>query len=244
MAVKTQALVQSPGNHLLDLLRRQGRAAALKQMQPVTLNFGDVLSEPGQRIRHVYFPTNGFISLLAQADDHSTLEVGLIGDQGVLGTSLVLGVDVSPLRAMVQGPGAAMRMTTADFKRELSDNSRFDRTLRRYLYVLMSELARASVCTRFHLVEARLARWLLMIHDCAHEDHFHFNHDFLATMLGVRRSGITIAAGALQKRQFIRYSRGNIEVLDRVGLESASCECYRLFVTAHNGLLKSSRDVQ
>lgn len=238
MAMLMPARDRTYGNRLLKMLRRQRRATALAQMQPVALEFGDILLQPGQRIRHVYFPTSGFISLLAQADDHSTLEVGLIGDEGMLGTSLVLGVDISPLQALVQGTGAAMRMEASAFKCEVADNTHLDRTLRRCLYVQMSELARASVCTRFHVVEARLARWLLMIRDCAHDDHFRLNHEFLAKMLGVRRSGITIAAGTLQKRQLIRYSRGNITVLDRAGLENASCECYRLVASNQHRLFR------
>ncbi len=225
------------GNRLLDMSLGKSRSnSVLKHLEPIKCDFGDILAEPGQRIRYVYFPTSGFISLVAKADDHSTLEVGLIGDEGMLGTSLILGINVSPLHALVQGEGMALRMKASDFKRELSVNARLERDLRRYLYLLLVELARASVCTRFHLVEARLSRWLLMTQDCAHADHFSLKHEFLAKMLGVRRSGITIAAGALQRKNLIHYNRGNITVLDRAGLERASCECYALISTMNKSL--------
>ena len=175
--------------------------------------------------------------MVTETDDHSTLEVGLIGTESMLGLSLILGVNVSPLRALVQGAGTALRMKAIDFQRELAVNAPLDRDLRRHLYLLLAELAQASVCTRFHLVEARLARWLLMTQDCAHADHFHLKHEFLAEMLGVRRSGITIAAGSLQRKRLIRYKRGNITVIDREGLEHASCACYGVVAATYKRLL-------
>jgi CRP-like cAMP-binding protein len=144
----------------------------------------------------------------------------------MLGATLALGVATIPLRAVVQGSGTAWRMTAALFQRSLRDSPALLRMLKRYLYVLVAHLSQGNGCNRFHEVEARLARWLLMTHDRARVDHFRLTHEFLADMLGVRRSGITIAAGALQRSALIGYSRGQIRILDRKGLEARSCECY------------------
>ncbi len=217
-------------NRLIDGLPRKERARILQQCEPVDLVFGTILCEPDQPFRHVYFPLQGFISLLAPMRGHQPLEMGLIGSEGMLGATLVLGVEAVPLRGLVQGNGSALRMSAAQLKRELRDSPALLRRLNRYLYVLMAQLSQTAACTRFHEVEARLVRWLLMTHDRAHTDHFHLTHKFLADMLGVRRSGVTIAAGDLQHRGLIRYTRGEINILDRKGLEAASCECYAAVV--------------
>lgn len=186
----------------------------------------EVLLEPGDRLHHVHFPISGFLSLLTPIGNSTRLEVGLVGDEGMVGTPLVLGVPISPLQVLVQGPGQSLRMSAAAFRRELRVSPALRVLLDRYLFVRMTQLAQAAGCTRFHLVEARLARWLLMTDDRAHSATFHITHDFMAAMLGVRRAGVTKAASALQKQGFIRYSRGEIEILDRPGLIAASCACY------------------
>jgi CRP-like cAMP-binding protein len=202
------------------------RNRILEQSIQVNLAFGDVLCESDQSIGYVYFPLTGFISLVAPMTGHQPLEMGLIGNEGMLGATLVLGIRSAPLRAVVQGSGTALRLTAAHFNHALGSCPRLLRRLNRYLYVLMTQLAQTAACTCFHTVESRLARWLLMTHDRAHADHFHLTHKFLADMLGVRRSGVTIAAGDLQRRDLISYVRGEINVLDRAGLEAASCACY------------------
>jgi len=193
----------------------------------VELSFGDVLCSPGERILHVYFPLRSFISLVMPVDLSNSLEVGLVGKEGMVGIPLALGVDVSPLSAIAQGPGTALRMTADYFCGELERSEALQGGVNRYVFVSLRELAQRAACTRFHVVEERLARRLLMTQDRAHADTFNVTHGVLALMLGVRRVGITRAATSLQKRKLIHYSRGKVTVIDRRGLRAASCTCYR-----------------
>jgi len=213
-------------NRLLAGLPGKDRQRVLASCEPVDLVFGDILARVGERIEQVYFPTEGCISLVTPMDGYAALEVGMIGDEGMLGSTLALDTDVSFLHAVVQGSGHAWRMTAAAFRRELQASPPLRRGLHRYLYVLLSQLAQTAACTRFHVVEARLARWLLMTQDRAHSDAIHLTHEFLGHMLGVRRVGVTKAATSLQNKALISYNRGDITILDRGGLEGASCECY------------------
>jgi CRP-like cAMP-binding protein len=224
-------------NRLIEALPRQDRNRILRCCEPVDIVFGTILCEPEEPYRHVYFPLTGFISLVAIVSGHQPLEMGLIGNEGLLGVTMVLGVNSVPLRGLVQGSGTALRMAAPRFRRELRDSPVLLRVLHHYLYVLMAQLSQTAACTHFHEVEARLARWLLMTHDRAHADHFHLTHEFLADMLGVRRSAVTIAAGGLQRKKLIHYTRGEISILDRRGLEAASCECYEAVIDDYAGLL-------
>lgn len=213
-------------NRLLAALPDEDRERFLTHADAVTLVFSAILAEPDELVRHVYFPTGGFISMITSIDGRPRLEVGLIGDEGMLGASLILGIDQSPTHALVQGAGTALRMDAAEFRRQLELSTALRRVLMRYLHVMIQQLAQTAACTRFHVLEARLARWLLMTQDRAHSDALDITHEFLAYMLGVRRVGITSSASALQKRQLIRYRRGHITILDRRGLEEAACGCY------------------
>lgn len=214
-------------NRLLEFLPRHARDRLLSECEPVSLVFDTVLCERGSSYRHVYFPLGGSISLVATVGAHPPLEIALIGNEGMLGATLVLGVDRARLRGIVQGAGSAWRIPAPRFRRAMRESPALRDVVMRYLFVVIAQLSQSTACTRFHEVEARLARWLLMTHDRAHADRFHLTHLFLADMLGVRRSAVTIAAGALQRRKLISYARGEIDVVDRKGLEAASCECYQ-----------------
>jgi CRP-like cAMP-binding protein len=203
----------------------------------VELEFGAVLFEPAARIRDVYFPTDSFVSLLIPVDGKSHLEIGMVGNEGMVGVPLILGVAHSDLRALVQGPGPAWRMNARIFVREVGASPALRVALHRYLQVRLAQFAQAAACTRFHLIEGRLARWLLMTQDRAHNNQFHVTHEVLARMLGVRRVGVTRAANALQKRKLIRYHRGEVTILNRAAMEAASCGCYRADLRSYGNLL-------
>jgi CRP-like cAMP-binding protein len=199
----------------------------MSNCEQIDLAIGEVLGEPGSPLRHAYFPVSSFISLITPLDGNASLEVGMVGNEGMHGITLALGVDSSPLRSLVQGGGTCLRMSAAAFRLEQTRSVALQKQLNRYLYVLTSQLAQSAVCARFHLIEARLARWLLMTSDRAHADFFHITHQFLAWMLGVRRVGVTNAAGELQRKKLISYVRGQVTILNRAGLEAAACSCYQ-----------------
>lgn len=215
------------GNRLLAALPRKDRHHVLAGCEQVSLELFDVLHEPHQRLKYVYFPLDCFASLIATTNGRDRLEVSMIGNEGMLGASLIIGVEVPLLQATVQGAGTALRMKSATFKQELEYSPAFRSRLQRYLYVLMRQLAQTASCMRFHLLEERLARWLLMTQDRAQSEVLHLTQEFLSYMLGVRRVGISKAATSLQQRNLISYSRGEIRILDRRGLIAASCACYQ-----------------
>lgn len=221
-------------NRLIQSLPSEPRARLLAQCTPEQLVFGDVLCDPEKPVSHVYFPLTAFISLLAAVSGRHPIELGMIGNEGMLGATLQLGISAAPLQAIVQGAGSALRITAAQFRLQLRESPDLQGTLDSYLYVRIEQLAQTAVCNSFHEVQARLARCLLMTHDRAHSDRFHLTHLCLAQMLGVRRSAVTIAAGELQRRQLIRYTRGQITVRSRRGLKALSCECYAAAVDAYD----------
>jgi CRP-like cAMP-binding protein len=213
-------------NRLLERLPRQDRKRLLAACQPVELKSSEVLREPGQRIRHVYFPAGSTISLLAPTAAGSTLEVAVIGDEGVLGISVAFGINIGSQRALVNRAGPAWRISAPLFCREFERSPRLRRLLSRYLYVVMAQLAQTAVCSNFHDVTARLARWLLVTGDRAGSEEICITQKAISAMLGVRREGINHAAASLRERKLIGYTRGRMTILDRRGLQAAACTCY------------------
>jgi CRP-like cAMP-binding protein len=224
-------------NRLLAALPAKQYQHLLAELEPVTLTFGDILFEPGDNIRHVYFPNNSIISLLSAVGEREHLEVGIVGNDGMAGLPIFMGVNRSRSRGLVQGEGSAMRMKAAALRKELSNGSSLPKLLHLYTHSLLTQISQSAACNRFHPVNLRLARWLLMTHDRIEGDKFRLTQEFLSLMLGVRREGVTLAAGILQKQKLIRYSRGQIRILDRAGLEAASCKCYAVVKDEYDNFL-------
>ena len=227
----------SAENHLIELLPRHDRERLLAACTAIDLTLGEVLYERGSTTRHIYFPVDGNILLVARGDDHPDIEVGMVGREGMLGLHLALGVVNAPQYAVVQGAGCTWRMTAADLRRELRRGVALRRILDRYTLVSMSQLAISAACVRFHQIGPRLARWLLLSQARPHAHSFHATQAFLACMLGVRRVGITVAASCLQRDGLIEYSRGTVKVLDRQGLEATACACYAADTRSYAALL-------
>jgi CRP-like cAMP-binding protein len=214
-------------NTLLAALPRELYERLLVNLVSVTLTYGEVLYEPGQRIGYVYFPVDALVSLLTQVDANHSLEVGLVGREGMVGIPLALGADISTNRALVQGTGMAMRMEAACFRQEFLQSVPLQREVYRFIYTLMAQTEQTAACNHHHCVEERLARWLLMTHDRVQSNEIYLTHNFLASMLGVRREGVSLAANSLQERKLIRYRRGHIRILNRRRLEASACVCYK-----------------
>jgi CRP-like cAMP-binding protein len=216
------------GNHLLANLSRGDRERIASHLVPVSLALGEVLYEPGAVIRQCYFPNDGVVSLLTVLGPHKAAEVGMVGSEGLVGTSAAVGIQVSQLRAVVQGAGSAMRMTAASLRKEFEASRTLQRGVLRFMHALMGQMAQTAVCNRFHTADMRLARWLLATRDRLRSDSFQLTHQFLSMMIGVRRVGVTQAAGNFASRNLISYRRGNIRILNVKGLQAASCECYEV----------------
>ena len=227
----------SVANHLLASIPNNDYQQLLGYLEPVTLAFGEVLYLPKEPIRYVYFPIDSLVSLLTLVDGHHALEVGMVGHEGMLGIPLVLGVNISPVHALVQGSGMAMRMTSSNFHDGFKKSIPFQQMIYRYIYELMVQITQSAACNRFHRVESRLARWLLMTRDRVLSNRFHLTQSLLSNMLGVRRVGVTQAAGLLRQRKLISYTRGEINILDSNGLEAAACKCYQIVKDVHYATL-------
>jgi CRP-like cAMP-binding protein len=228
-------------NLLIAALPGAERRRLLAGCEPVEMQFGSILCKQYGRIRHVYVPTGGFISLLTQLGSRPGLEVGLVGAEGAVGITLALGMPIAPVRAVVQGTGSALRIEAARFSTELDQSPALRTAMFRYISVFMSQLAVTATCVRFHTVEARLARWLLMTRDQARSDQFYLTQEFMAYMLGVRRVGVTRAARELSSRRLVSYIRGSINILDVRGLENAACSCYASTKEAYTRFMRPNR---
>ena len=213
-------------NQLIQRLPRADRERLLARCDQVPLGLGEVLSEPGAKAEFAYFPTEGFISQVVEVAGKPPLEVGLVGFEGMLGIGLALDVVHSPLQAVVRRAGMAWRIPAEALRPELASESALQQVLSRYASVLIKQLGTHATCLRFHLIEHRLARWLLMAQDRARADQFHVTHEFLAAILGVRRVSITTAAGSLQRDGLIKYQHGEVAVVNRRGLKARVCACY------------------
>jgi CRP-like cAMP-binding protein len=224
-------------NRLLAALSLEDKAALGNALEPVELSFKEILHEVNQPITHVFFPTSGALSVVNEPDQGEIVEVATIGPEGMLGLQIVLGVDTMPSRALVQIPGDGFRIEAAAFARLIDRNAGFRALLMRYTMALLGQISQNVSCNRLHEVQERCARWLLQTHDRVEGDSFPLTHEFLGQMLGVHRPTVSIAAAMLQKAGLISYTRGIITILDRAGLEAASCSCYRLIVREYDRLI-------
>jgi len=223
-------------NLLLAALPSEDLARMLPALDQVQVELGAVLCEPGDPIRHIYFPHDCLVSMMAVAEVRMTLEVGLVGREGMIGATVALGHDTTQVRAVVQRAGSASRIDADLFRTEFARSPALQRVLYRYTDTLLAQAIQIAVCSRYHVLEARLARSLLVTRDRLQSDRFHLTHEFLAHALGVRRVGVTKAASALQQQGLINYSRGNIEILDPLGLSHAACTCYEIVREAGAGV--------
>jgi CRP-like cAMP-binding protein len=234
---KTTTLRAPTTNRLLAALPKDEYRRLSPGLELFPLVFGEVIYEPSDLIRYVYFPTSGVISLLAAVEDRATLEVGLVGREGMVGLPAFMGVKTSGNRAVVQGAGEAMKMKATVFRKECDKGGSLPRLLRRYTHSRLTQIGQAAACNRFHPIDARLARWLLMTRDRMETDEFQLTQEFLSNMLGVRREGVNKAAGALQQQRLISYSRGTLTILDRAGLKAGACHCYGIIKKEYDALL-------
>ena len=222
-------------NHLLAALPRGDRKAIEANLERVPLAVGEVIHEPDRSLRYVYFPIGGVVSILSVLCGPASIEVGTIGKEGMVGLPVFLGVNVSYTRAVVQVRGEALRMRAKVFEAAARESGPLQRLLHLYTYALLSQMACIIACNRFHATEKRLARWLLRIQDHIGSDEFRLTHEFIARMVGAQRPHISTAASGLQAAGLIRYRRGEIKILNRHGLEQASCTCYHSIKTYADG---------
>lgn len=230
--------ITKPANRLLAALPAKEYARLLPKLREVSLTYDKTIYEPGGVIRRVYFPKSGIISLLSAVGERSLLEVGIVGSEGFVGLPVFLGVKTSNNHAVVQGAGAALAMKTTDFLAECKTGGALPRLLQRYTHSLLVQISQSAVCYRFHEIEARLARWLLMTADRMETEDFKITQEFLSNMLGVRREAVSKSAAAFQQRQVISYSRGNISIINRSDLEKTACNCYSIIKNEEAGKSK------
>ena len=221
------AAAGGPGkNRVLHRLPPQDRTRLLAGLQPVTLALGDVIAEPGRPLEYIYFPTTAVVSSLYTTQEGATAEMGLAGNDGVVGVSLFLGGAATPNHDVVIVAGEAFRLKAQALRQEFATGGALQLLLLEYTQALITQISHTAVCNRLHAVEQRLCRWLLMCHDRVERDDLQMTQEFISNVLGGRRETVTVAAGRLQDAGLIRYARGHITIVDRDGLEAAACECY------------------
>jgi CRP-like cAMP-binding protein len=223
-------------NKILAALPRLDYQRLLPGLEVVELNAGEVLCEPGDTFRYVYFPTSALLSLLNLVDSKDVFSVALMGREGMIGMASVMGSALSPFRVVVLGSGSALRMKVKAFVQEFRSNELLRDAVLRYVLALTLQISENAACNRFHVIEERLARWLLMMRDRFSSGQFHITHEMMGHLLGVRRVGVTNAAQSLKQRELIDYSRGAIDIVNGVGLKAAACGCYRMVEGRHGKL--------
>ena len=217
-----------PENRLLAAIPKSAYRELLPQLERVPLVYHENIYESGKTIRHVYFPESGIISLLSGVGENSTIEVAIVGNEGMAGLPVFLGVKASSNKAVVQGAGSALRMGAADFTRFATQNVKSQQVVLRYMHSLFIQISQSAACNRFHRIDQRLARWLLMTQDRMRSKEFRITQEFLSNMLGVRREGVNKAAGILQAGELVSYARGSVKIRNRKALERAACSCYQI----------------
>ncbi len=227
-------------NYLLSALSDEEYEHLLPSLEPVTFALGQVVYDSGGHLDYIYFPTTSVVSLLYTMEDGTTAEMGLTGNDGVVGVALFLGGETKPNRAVVQIAGAAFRMKARVLHEEFARGGPFQRLLLRYTQALITQISQTAVCNRLHSVEKRLCRWLLLSHDRVRSDELLMTQEFISNMLGGRRESVTVAAGRLQDAGLVHYARGHIRILDRKGLEAMVCECYQIVRDEFDRLLGSA----
>ncbi len=230
-------LINARKNHLLASLQEDELKRVIPKLELVSFELGDVIYESGDKMEYAYFPSTAVVSMLYIMENGGTAEIGIIGNDGILGISLFLGGDTTTSRAVIQSAGSALRVRPKDLKQEFALAGRFQGLLLRYTQALMTQISQTAVCNRLHAVEQQLCRWLLLSHDRLDSDNLVMTHDLISNMLGVRREGVTLAAKKLAAKKLIKNTRGTITVLDRHGLEEAACECYEIVNSEYNRLL-------
>jgi len=225
------------GNWLLDALSLDEYQRLAVYLRPANVSLGEIVYESGGQMANVFFPITAHVSLLYTMLDGATAEMGLVGNEGVVGISLFMGGDTTPNEAVVQGAGKGLKLDARRMQEEFRRGSEFQLVLLRYTQALMTQISQTAVCNRLHSVEHRLCRWLLMNLDRTQSNKLEMTHDLIAARLGVRREGISVVAKGLQQRGLIKYVRGHIQILDRSGLESCACECYSVVKKEHDRLV-------
>ncbi|HEX9930432.1 MAG TPA: Crp/Fnr family transcriptional regulator [Pyrinomonadaceae bacterium] len=225
-----------PANRLLAALPAKEYEHLLPNLEEIPLTYAEIIYEQGEAIRYIYFPNSGMISLLTHAAKGEVLEVGVVGNEGMIGLPVFLGVETSRNQVIVQGDGAALRIKTEDFIKECGRGVSLPKLLRRYTHALITQVSQTVACNRFHLIEERLMCWLLLMHDRMQTDKFKITQEFLSKMLGVRREAISKSAANLQQRKLIEYSRGIVSIINRAALEAAACNCYSIVKAEYDNL--------